>query len=159
MYLIIILFVLCHQSLLLQFLLVLSNKSEAVLWKYSIKKLFLKVSHSLQENACIGISFLITKERLQDKFFPVNFATFLRTLFLQNTSGQLSLTNATEYRRILKEKRMMARHDWNEGRLNIFNREKQRIWHQQFWNISYHIGRSIFESWRRRFTRNGSVSA
>ena len=39
----------------------------------SIKKVFLKISQNSQENRC----------------FPVNFAKFLRTSFLQNTTGRL----------------------------------------------------------------------
>ena len=47
------------------------------------------ILQSSQENTCARASFLI---RLQaSSCFPVNFLKFLRTLFLQNTSGRLLL--------------------------------------------------------------------
>ena len=62
------------------------------------KKVFLEISQNSQENTCARDSFLIKlqacnfikKESLY-RCFPVNFAKFLRTPFLQNTSGQLLL--------------------------------------------------------------------
>ena len=51
------------------------------------KKGFLKISQNSLENACARASFL-KKRRLWHKFFPVNFAKFLRIPFLQNTSGR-----------------------------------------------------------------------
>ena len=66
----------------------------------SIKKGFLKISQNSQENTCARVSYLIKlqappatllKKTLWHRCFPVNFAKFLRTLFLQNTSGQLLL--------------------------------------------------------------------
>ena len=56
----------------------------------SIKKMFLEVSQNSQENICARVSFLI-KKRLWHRCFPTNFAKFLRTPFLQNTSGRLLL--------------------------------------------------------------------
>ena len=56
---------------------------EAVAYRCSVKKIFLEISQNSQENTCARISFLI--KRLWDGFFPVNFAKFLRTSFLQNT--------------------------------------------------------------------------
>ena len=64
-----------------------------VLWK----KVFLEISQNSQENTCGRVSFLITlpetllRKRLWHKRFPVNFAKFLRTSILQNTSGRLLL--------------------------------------------------------------------
>ena len=46
----------------------------------SIKKVFLEISQNSQENTCARASFLIKLHRC----FPVNFAKFLRTAFLQN---------------------------------------------------------------------------
>ena len=43
--------------------------------RYSVKNVFLEISQNSQENTC----------------FPVNFAKFLRTAFLQNTSWRLLL--------------------------------------------------------------------
>ena len=51
------------------------------------EKGFLKISQNSLENACARASFL-KKRRLWHKFFPVNFAKFLRIPFLQNTSGR-----------------------------------------------------------------------
>ena len=50
----------------------------------SVKKVFLEIS---QSEAC---SF-IKKKTLWHRSFPINFATFLRTPFSQNTSGRLLL--------------------------------------------------------------------
>ena len=60
----------------------------------SIQRVFLKISQNLQENACDRIFFLnkvgdlraatLLKKRLWHRCFPVNFAKFLKTPFLQN---------------------------------------------------------------------------
>ena len=50
---------------------------EAVPQRCSVKKVFLRFS---QKNICARVSFL--KKRLWRRCFPVNFANFLRTLFL-----------------------------------------------------------------------------
>ena len=71
----------------------------AILW-CSVKKVFLEIPTKLQENTCARVSFLIKsglrpatllKKRFWHRCFPVNFAKFLRTTFLQNTSGRLLL--------------------------------------------------------------------
>ena len=64
-------------------------EAEAVVQRCSVKKVFLEISQNSQENTCARVSFLITllKKRLWHRCFPVNFAKFLRTPFLQNTSG------------------------------------------------------------------------
>ena len=71
--------------------------TRGVLWK----KLFLKISQNSQENTCARVSFLIKlkasalrfiKRRLWHWCFPVNFVKFLRSPFLQSTSGQLLLS-------------------------------------------------------------------
>ena len=60
--------------------------------------MFLKISQTSQENTCARVSFLqaapatLLKKRLWLRSFPVNFAKFLRTPFLQTTSGRLLLT-------------------------------------------------------------------
>ena len=65
--------------------------------RFSIrKKLFLEISQNPQENTCARDSFLtILKKRLWHRCFSVNFAIFLRTPFLQNTSGRLLLLSLT----------------------------------------------------------------
>ena len=53
-------------------------------------EVFLEISQNSQENTCIRVSFLrdsFLKKTLWHRCFPVNFAKFLRTPFLQNTSG------------------------------------------------------------------------
>ena len=53
-----------------------------------IKKVFLKTSQNSQENTCARASFWI---RCFHRCFPVNFAKYLRTSFLQNISRRLFL--------------------------------------------------------------------
>ena len=55
--------------------------SEAVTQRCSVKKVFLEISQNSEENTCARVSFLI-KKRLWHRYFPVNFAKFLRTPFL-----------------------------------------------------------------------------
>ena len=63
--------------------------------------MLLEISKNSQENTCAraffnkvaGLSLAtLLKKRLQYRCFPVNFATFLRTPFLQTTPGRLLLT-------------------------------------------------------------------
>ena len=71
--------------------------TRGVLWK----KVFLEISKNIQENTCVRVSFFrklqalglatLLKKRLRYRCFPVNFAKFLSTSFLQNTSGWLLL--------------------------------------------------------------------
>ena len=71
-------------------------------WRCSVKKMFLEILQNSLENTCARFSFLIKlqasgnrhqttllKKRLWHRCFPVNFLKFLRTHFLQNTSGLL----------------------------------------------------------------------
>ena len=62
--------------------------------------MFLEISQNSQENTCTRASFsinlqawacnfILLKKRLWDRCFPVNFATFLRTPILRNTSRRL----------------------------------------------------------------------
>ena len=70
--------------------------SEAVVRRCSIKKVVLEISQNSQESTCARDSFLIKlqawpstllKKSLWHRCFPVNYAKFLRTPFLQNSSG------------------------------------------------------------------------
>ena len=66
-------------------------------------EVFLESSQNSQENTCAKVSFLIRlqvlglrpatllKKRHWHSYFPVNFAKFVSTPFLQNTSGRLIL--------------------------------------------------------------------
>ena len=60
--------------------------------------MFLKILQNLQENTCAKVnkvadlrSAALLKKRLWQGRFPVNFAKFLRTPFLPNTSGQQAM--------------------------------------------------------------------
>ena len=55
-----------------------------------LKKVFLETSQNSQENTYNKVAPLL-KKRLWHRCFPVNFGKFLRTPFLENTSGQLFL--------------------------------------------------------------------
>ena len=63
--------------------------TEAAVGRCSVKKVFLEISRNAQENTSAPATLL--KKKLWDGCFPVNFAKFLRTSFLQNTSGRLLL--------------------------------------------------------------------
>ena len=71
---------------------------EAVTRRCSVKKVFLDILQNSQENSCARVSFLIKLQvsglQLWHRCFPLNFTKFLRTPFLQNTSGRLLLANA-----------------------------------------------------------------
>ena len=56
-------------------------------------KVFSEISQNSQENTSARVSFLIflLKKWLWHRCSPVNFAKFLKTPFLQNTSGRLLL--------------------------------------------------------------------
>ena len=68
----------------------------------SVKQVILETLQNSQENTYATVSFLITlqrpatvfKKRLWHRCFPVNFAKYLRTFFLQNSSGLLFLNVA-----------------------------------------------------------------
>ena len=72
--------------------------SEAVAHRCSVKKLFLEISQNSQKSTCARVSFLtklqargpatILKKGLWHRCFPVNFVKFLKTAFLQYTSGR-----------------------------------------------------------------------
>ena len=61
----------------------------------SVKKVFLKISHNIQEITCARVSFFnkvaglrpatLLQKRLWHRYLPENFAKFLRTTFLPNT--------------------------------------------------------------------------
>ena len=52
------------------------------------EKVFLKSARAFFDKVAAGT---LLKKRLWQRCFPVNFVKFLRTLFLQNTSGRLLL--------------------------------------------------------------------
>ena len=71
--------------------------SEAVVLRYSAKKMSLKILQNSQETTrrralvCRHQSATLFKKRLWHRFFHTSFAKFLKTLILQNTSGRLLL--------------------------------------------------------------------
>ena len=61
---------------------------EAVIQRYSIKKVFLEISQNSQENNCASLFFnTVAGLWLWHRCLPVNSVKFLRTPFLWNTSG------------------------------------------------------------------------
>ena len=81
------------------------ESSRGVLWK----KVFLEISKFTGKHLCQNVIFnkvaglrpaiKFIKNDTLAQVFPVNFAKFLRTPFLQNTSGRLLLTIHTTYTR------------------------------------------------------------
>ena len=71
--------------------------------------MFLEISENSQKNTCARSlrPATLQKKKLWYRCFPVNFAKFLRTPFLQNTSGRLLLLLAFQKRSLaaLYEKR------------------------------------------------------
>ena len=63
------------------------QRTEADVKRCSVEKVFLEISQNSQENK-VAVQALL-KKRLWQSSFPVNFAKFLRTPPLQNTSGRL----------------------------------------------------------------------
>ena len=85
----------------------------------SLKLTNSKGKHLCQSLFCTNVAGLrpaiLFKKRLWHRYFSVNFAKFLRTLFLQNTSGRLLLLN--------KINKNIRRQGWNFGLrspLNMF---------------------------------------
>ena len=94
--------------------------------------MFLKIPQNSQKNACARKSFLI--KRLWDRWFPVNYAKFLRTLFLKNNSGWLLL-----YRFWL----ISDKHAPYYNFYDVLN----KIWKPQFlwWNLFSESGNTLMK--------------
>ena len=74
---------------------IIKNYAEAVARTFSVKKVFLKVSHNSQGNTCVGVSFEI-KLLASGLSFPVNFAKSLRTPFIiEHSSVLFTLSHTT----------------------------------------------------------------
>ena len=56
-------------------------------WRCYVKKMLLNSLQNPRKNTCFGVYFLL-KQRLQYRYFPVNFAKILRKSFLQNIFGR-----------------------------------------------------------------------
>ena len=76
-----------------------SNIFQKQLQRCSVKKAFSKILQNSKENNCVGV-----KKRPQHRCFPVNFAKFLRTCFLQNTSGGFCLFQPTKQKKLAYRK-------------------------------------------------------
>ena len=63
-------------------------------------------------NKVAGRPATLLKKRLWHRYFPVNFAKFLRKLFLQNTSTTSSLLVASQIRGLFEK---ILKHDYQEG--------------------------------------------
>ena len=59
-----------------------SSYSEAVIRMYSVKNMFLEILQNSQENTGSLRPATLSKKRLWRRYFPVNFAKFLRTPFI-----------------------------------------------------------------------------
>ena len=121
-------------------------------WRYSVKKGVLKnFPKSAGKHVCQRLFFnkdvslrsaTLLKKRLWHWCFPVNFAKFLRTPFIQNTSGQLLLwttaseTSNTKYLELIKrrskvqEKSMSCKRALNFGQWKSLseNYKPMRVW-------------------------------
>ena len=63
------------------------DMTEAIVWRCSVKKMFLKILRNSREIICIRVTFLIKlfikKNPLRRRCFSVNFAKFLGTPFFK----------------------------------------------------------------------------
>ena len=59
-----------------------SSYSEAVIRMYSVKNMFLEILQNSQENTGSLRPATLSKKRLWHRYFPVNFANFLRAPFV-----------------------------------------------------------------------------
>ena len=94
--------------------------------------LFIKILQDIQENTSAGSSYLIKllkipatllKKRVRHRCFPINFAKFLRTAFLQSTSEQLLLEfYALKLKSKIKKGNFSRNEYWTLGQLE--NSEK-----------------------------------
>ena len=82
-------------EIMLEFEFTFSTNSRSSNLRCSIKKVFLEISQNSQENICARDLKKNLKKNLWHRCFPVNFAKFLRTPFLQSTSGRLLLEFGT----------------------------------------------------------------
>ena len=72
---------------------VLQQNSEAVVQRCSVKKVLLKISQNLQENACARVAFLIKFSRLWHRCFLVNFAKVFKSTFFYRTPSVVAFEN------------------------------------------------------------------
>ena len=81
---------------------------EAATGGVPLKKVFFNVLQNSQANTCDLNTPTLSKQRFQHWCFPMNFVKFLRTPFLQKTSGRLLLVSFTLSRNsFLKENKRL----------------------------------------------------
>ena len=101
-------FVFCFLFLL--FFKNVSSKFKSSHWRCSVKKGVLKIFTKFTGKHLWLSPATLLKRRLRHRCFPLNFVKFLRTAFLQNTSGQLLLRlKAGE---ISKSRDVLRTHSW-----------------------------------------------
>ena len=77
------------QNVSLVLLLVIIVLPEADIWRCSVKKVFLEISQNSRKNPCVIWPATLSKKRLSNRCFPVNFAKFLRTFFTEHLRSLL----------------------------------------------------------------------
>ena len=115
-------------------------------WRCSVKKVVLKhPAKSTGKHLCSSLFFnefaslrstTLLKKRLWHRCFPVNFAKFLRSSFVQNTSGRLlpwttaSETSNTKRRSKVQEKNMSCKRALNFDQWKKFSKtyKSMRVW-------------------------------
>ena len=92
------------------------QKAEAATSGVLREKAFLEISQNSQENTCamLGPATLL-KKRLWHRCFPVNFVKFLRTPFLQNTSGRLLFKREVSHSKRSKIERKYSTKESNDS--------------------------------------------
>ena len=102
--------------------------------------MLLEISQNSQENNCARVSFLtklqaatLFKKRYWHRCFPVNFAKFLRTTFLKNTSGRPLLKNVLILDQVYSNTRILTQVKTNQHestRINTSQHESTRARHE-----------------------------
>ena len=102
--------------------------------------MLLEISQNSQENNCARVSFLtklqvatLFKKGYWHRCFPVNFAKFLRTTFLKNTSGRPLLKNVLILDQVYSNTRILTQVKTNQHestRINTSQHESTRARHE-----------------------------
>ena len=108
---------------------------KAVARRCSVKKVFLKISIKSQENRPPAHNFI--RKKLWNRYFPVNLAKFLRTSFLQYTSGGLVLYS--KWMRSFTTKYIPWKHQEKWWIFFFFLRKEVNVSHSVFLWIFSHL--------------------
>ena len=98
-------------------------------------KVFIEISQNSQENTCARVSFFnkvarpatLLKNRLWHRCFPVNFAKFLWTPFLRNTSGRLKHISWAMHQRCLNDVSNLADPLFIQNQITIYINRRIKI--------------------------------